>query len=73
VRPWITWQQRNKRVFALFSILLPKMGQLNWGCIMKIEGLSHMTFVCKNLDRTTALFKQVFQAEEVYSLSLIHI
>ncbi len=34
---------------------------------MKIEGLSHMTFVCKNLDRTTALFKQVFQAEEVYS------
>jgi catechol 2,3-dioxygenase-like lactoylglutathione lyase family enzyme len=28
---------------------------------MKIEGLSHMTFVCKNLDRTTALFKQVFE------------
>ena len=34
---------------------------------MKIEGLSHITFVCKNLDRATALFKQVFQAEEVYS------
>ncbi|MDR3682068.1 MAG: FosX/FosE/FosI family fosfomycin resistance hydrolase [Flavipsychrobacter sp.] len=31
-----------------------------------IESVSHITFVVKNLDKTTALFKEVFDAKEVY-------
>lgn len=31
-----------------------------------IEGLSHITFVVKNLDKTTQLFKELFNAQEVY-------
>lgn len=31
-----------------------------------IEGISHVTFVVKNLDRTTHLFKALFNAKEVY-------
>lgn len=31
-----------------------------------IEGVSHITFVVRDLDKTTALFKEVFAAEEVY-------
>lgn len=31
-----------------------------------IEGISHITFIVRNLDRTTQLFKTVFDAEQVY-------
>ena len=31
-----------------------------------IEGISHVTFVVKNLDKTTDLFKEIFDAKEVY-------
>lgn len=31
-----------------------------------IEGISHITFVVRDLDKTTALFKELFGAEEVY-------
>lgn len=31
-----------------------------------IENISHITFVVKNLDKTTELFKELFKAEEVY-------
>ena len=32
-----------------------------------IQGLSHITFICKDLEKTAHLFKTVFNAEEVYS------
>lgn len=32
-----------------------------------IEGLSHITFIVKNLDRTSNFFKSVFEAEEIYT------
>lgn len=32
-----------------------------------IEGLSHLTFVASNLDRTTTFLREVLDAEEVYS------
>jgi len=31
-----------------------------------IEGVSHITFIVKNIDKTTELFKKIFNAEEVY-------
>lgn len=31
-----------------------------------IEGISHITFVVRDLDKTTALFKELFEAKEVY-------
>ena len=31
-----------------------------------IENISHVTFIVKNLDKTTSLFKELFNAEEVY-------
>ncbi len=31
-----------------------------------IEGISHITFVVKDLDKTTKLFKEIFYAKEVY-------
>ena len=31
-----------------------------------IEGISHITFVVRDLDKTTAMFKELFGAEEVY-------
>ena len=31
-----------------------------------ITGISHITFVVKDLDKTTELFKELFNAEEVY-------
>ncbi len=31
-----------------------------------IEGISHVTFVVKNLDKTTELFEKIFNAKEVY-------
>jgi catechol 2,3-dioxygenase-like lactoylglutathione lyase family enzyme len=33
----------------------------------KIQGLSHMTFVCKDLEKTALLFKTLFDAQEIYS------
>lgn len=32
-----------------------------------IEGVSHLTFVVNDLERTSALFRYVFDAKEVYS------
>ena len=32
-----------------------------------IEGISHLTFVVKDLERTSAFFRSIFDAEEVYS------
>lgn len=31
-----------------------------------IEGVSHITFIVKNIDKTTELFKKIFNAKEVY-------
>lgn len=31
-----------------------------------IESISHITFVVRNLDKTTVLFKELFNAEEIY-------
>lgn len=31
-----------------------------------IEGISHITFIVSNLDKTTQLFKELFNAKEVY-------
>ena len=31
-----------------------------------IEGISHITFVVKDLDKTTKLFQELFAAREVY-------
>jgi catechol 2,3-dioxygenase-like lactoylglutathione lyase family enzyme len=36
------------------------------GCIV-IEGISHLTFIVKDLPRATRFFKEVFDAEEIYS------
>ena len=32
-----------------------------------IKGLSHITFICKDLEKTSHLFKEVFGATEMYS------
>lgn len=32
-----------------------------------IESLSHVTFIVKDLDRTSELFKSIFDAQEIYS------
>lgn len=34
---------------------------------LQIKGLSHITFICKDLEKTAQMFKSVFGAEEVYS------
>jgi len=34
--------------------------------VKMIEGISHITFIVKDLDKTTKLFKTIFDAEEVY-------
>jgi len=31
-----------------------------------IESISHITFVVKDLDKTTQLFKELFNANEIY-------
>lgn len=31
-----------------------------------IEGVRHITFIVNNLDKTTELFKELFNAKEVY-------
>ena len=33
---------------------------------LQIKGLSHITFICKDIERTAKMFKGVFGAEEVY-------
>lgn len=33
----------------------------------KIKGLSHITFVCADLEKTAQMFKHIFDAEEVYA------
>lgn len=32
-----------------------------------VNGISHMTFICRDLEKTTVLFKRLFGAEEIYS------
>lgn len=34
-----------------------------------IEGISHITFIVKNLDKTAHFFQSIFDDEEVYSSS----
>jgi len=34
---------------------------------MKIQGLSHITFICKDLDKMANLLKTIFNAQEIYS------
>lgn len=34
---------------------------------LKIKGISHITFICKDLEKTVQMFKGVFGAEEIYS------
>jgi catechol 2,3-dioxygenase-like lactoylglutathione lyase family enzyme len=34
-----------------------------------IEGLSHITFIVRNLDRMARFLKLIFDAEEIYSSS----
>lgn len=34
---------------------------------MIIKGLSHITLICKNLDKTTIMLKELFNADEIYS------
>ena len=33
---------------------------------LKIKGISHITFICKDLEKTVQMFKGVFGAEEIY-------
>lgn len=33
---------------------------------LQIKGLSHITFICKDLERTAKMFKGIFGAEELY-------
>ncbi len=33
---------------------------------LQVKGLSHITFMCKDLEKTSQMFKGVFGAEEVY-------
>ena len=32
-----------------------------------IKGISHITFICKDLDKTTKFLKELFGAQEIYS------
>lgn len=34
---------------------------------MQIKGLSHITLICKNLEKTSHMLKEVFGAKEIYS------
>lgn len=34
---------------------------------IKITNLSHITFICKNLEKMSHLLKEIFNAEEIYS------
>lgn len=36
---------------------------------LSIKGISHITFICRDLDKTADLFKRLFNAEEIYSSS----
>ena len=43
------------------------MGPFESGYKQMIEGISHITFVVSDLDRTTKFLKAIFDAEEIYS------
>ncbi len=32
-----------------------------------IKGISHMTFIVKDLEKSTKFFKEIFNAKEIYS------
>lgn len=34
---------------------------------MKIIGISHITFICKDLEKSANMLKHIFNAEEIYS------
>ena len=34
---------------------------------LEIKGISHITFICKDIEKTAHMFKQVFAAEEIYA------
>lgn len=34
---------------------------------MKIKNISHITFICRDLEKTSLMLKEVFGAEEIYS------
>jgi fosfomycin resistance protein FosX len=34
---------------------------------LKIKGISHITFICQDLEKTALMFKTLFNAEEIYS------
>jgi len=33
---------------------------------LQVKGLSHITFICRDLEKTSQMFKGIFGAEEVY-------
>lgn len=33
---------------------------------LKIKGISHITFMCEDVEKTTLMFKGIFAAEEIY-------
>jgi fosfomycin resistance protein FosX len=33
----------------------------------KIKGISHITFICKNIEKTAHMLIEVFDAKEIYS------
>ena len=37
------------------------------GLIFMIEGVSHITFIVKDLEKATTFFECIFDAKEVYS------
>ena len=41
---------------------MPKQNQTS-----KIKSISHITFICKNLEKTSHMLKHVFGAQEIYS------
>lgn len=34
--------------------------------VLTIKGISHITFICKDLEKTAKMFRSVFDAEEIY-------
>jgi catechol 2,3-dioxygenase-like lactoylglutathione lyase family enzyme len=35
--------------------------------MQKIKGLSHITFICKDIEKSAHMFKHIFDADKVYS------
>jgi fosfomycin resistance protein FosX len=40
---------------------------MNFPKAFRIKGISHITFICKDLEKTTRMLKEMFDAEEIYS------